>query len=131
MGVFTVPIKDIMISKLITLKPGDTIKYALEVMNIKEINGAPVVDDLGRLVGMIVKADIYRFLMEDGHYDTCPVDWVMTKRVVTSSPEDDLKKVAQKLRDYKIIAIPIIEEDNKLKGIVSIEDVVDYFLKNA
>ncbi|GAA0721705.1 CBS domain-containing protein [Clostridium malenominatum] len=124
------PIKDIMVSKLITLKPEDEVKYALDLMSANNINGAPVVDDSEVLVGMIVKADIYRFLMEEGHYDTCPVDWVMTKKVITASPEDDLIEVADKLRKYNIIAIPIVDEKEKLKGIVSIEDVVDYFLHN-
>ncbi|WP_315120103.1 CBS domain-containing protein [uncultured Clostridium sp.] len=118
-----------MISNLITLKSEDTVEYALKLMNQKKINGAPVADDAGKLVGMIVKADIYRFLMEEGHYDTCPVDWVMTKKVVVASPNDDLVEVAKKLREHNIIAIPVVEEDNTLKGIVAMEDIVDYFLR--
>ncbi len=51
-------------------------------MSENNINGAPVANEEGNLIGMIVKADIYRFLMEEGHYDTCPVEWVMTKEVL-------------------------------------------------
>ncbi|MEW9096255.1 MAG: CBS domain-containing protein [Clostridiaceae bacterium] len=117
-----------MVSNLITLEPEDTVEYALKLMNQKKINGAPVIDGSGKLLGMIVKADIYRFLMEEGHYDTCPVEWVMTKKVVAASPNDDLVGVAKKLREHNIIAIPVVEEDNTLKGILTVEDIVDYFL---
>lgn len=124
-------IKDIMTSKLITIRPEDTVKKALDIMNENKINGTPVIDEDGYLVGMIVKADIYRFLIEEGHYDTCPVDWVMTKQVVTGKLDNSLIEVAEKLRDNNIIAMPIVDADNMVKGIITIEDVVDYFIKKV
>ncbi|KAJ53525.1 CBS domain-containing protein [Clostridium tetanomorphum] len=122
-------IKDIISPNLVTVKPEDTLKKTLNIMNKENINGTPVVDDNESLVGMIVKADIYRFLMEEGHYDTCPVDWVMTKNVVTGKLEDDLLEVGRKLREKDIIAMPIVDEENIIKGIITIEDIMDYFLK--
>ena len=124
-------IEDIMTSKLITVRPEDTVKKALDIMNENRINGTPVIDEFGHLVGMIVKADIYRFLIEEGHYDTCPVDWVMTKQVVTGKLGNSLIEVAEKLRDNNIFAMPIVDEDNKVKGIIAIEDVVDYLMKKV
>lgn len=122
---------EIMNSKIIKLKKEDTLSKALDIINENNINGAPVVDDSGKLLGMIVKADIYRFLMEEGHYDSCPIDWVMTKNVITADGEEDILDIARRLREKDIIAIPIVDKEDKVKGIVSIEDIVDYIIKKA
>lgn len=122
-----------MLSKIITydiirLSPNDTLIKALEIMNNNNINGAPVVDDNGLLIGMIVKADIYRFLIDQGHYDTCPVEWVMTKKVITASKDEDVINIAKRLRENDIIAIPIMDNDTIL-GLATMENIVDYFIE--
>ncbi|AKA68203.1 MULTISPECIES: CBS domain-containing protein [Clostridium] len=121
-------INEIMHSDIVKLRIDDNLKKALETINANKVNGAPVVDENDKLVGIIVKADIYRFLMEEGHYDTCPVDWVMTKNVVTASKDEGIVEVAARLRENDIIAIPIVDGD-VLKGIVTIEDIVDYIIE--
>ncbi|KZL91172.1 CBS domain-containing protein [Clostridium magnum] len=121
-------ISKIMHSNIIKLKIEDTLSKAIDIMNDNKINGAPVVDDDGKLVGMIVKADIYRFLMEEGHYETCPVDWVMTKEVITASISEDILDIAKRLRQNDIIAVPIIDE-GVIVGIVTIEDIMDYIIE--
>lgn len=120
-------IKYIIKTDVITIKVDDSLKKVMSLMNDKKINGAPVVDENNCLVGMIVKADIYRFLMEEGHYDTCPVDWVMTKQVITCNENDDILSIAKKIRSESIISIPVVE-NSKVIGIVSIEDILDYFI---
>lgn len=120
---------DIMRSDIVKLKGEDSLHKALDIMYDHNINGAPVVDEDGKLVGMLVKADIYRFLIEEGHYDTCPVDWVMTKDVVTAKSEEDILVVAKRLREKNIISIPVIDDENTVKGIISIEDIMDYIIK--
>lgn len=117
----------IMRRDIIKLSPEDTLIKALEIMNDNNINGAPVVDSTETLVGIIVKADIYRFLIEEGHYDTCPIDWAMTKKVISASKHEEVIDIAKRLRENDIVAIPILD-DNTVIGIVSIEDIVDYFI---
>ncbi|MFL0196354.1 CBS domain-containing protein [Clostridium sp. WILCCON 0269] len=124
-------IKEIMRSDIVKLKKEDSLCKALDIMDAHNVNGAPVVDENGQLIGMIVKADIYRFLMEEGHYDTCPVDWAMTKDVVIARSEEDIMIVAKRLRKNNIVAIPIIDDKSVVKGIVSIEDVMDYMIKKS
>lgn len=120
-------ISDIMLCDVIKLKPEENLKKALSIMDSNKINGAPVVDENDKLVGMLVKADIYRFLMEDGHYDTCPVDWVMTKNVITASKSETIDSVAQKLIDNEIVAIPVVDGD-LVVGLASIEEVLKHYV---
>ncbi|BAH06492.1 CBS domain-containing protein [Clostridium kluyveri] len=124
-------VQEIMKSNIVKLKKEDSLCKALDMMDDHNVNGAPIVDEDGQLTGMIVKADIYRFLMEEGHYDTCPVDWAMTKDVVVAKSEEDIMTVAKRIRENNIVAIPVIDDKNVVKGTVSIEDIMDYVIKKS
>lgn len=110
-----------------TIHANDSIDKALDFMNESSLNGMPVVDDDNNLVGMVVKADIYRFMVHPGHYVSCPVEWVMSKSVIVAQSNEDLYTIAKRLRKNDIIAMPVVE-NNKIIGIISIEDLLDYFL---
>jgi CBS domain-containing protein len=110
-----------------TIHANDSINKALDFMNESNINGMPVVDDDKKLVGMVVKADIYRFMVHPGHYVSCPVEWVMSKTVIVAQSNEDLFTVARRLRKNDIVAMPVVENE-KIIGIISIEDLLDYFL---
>ena len=120
-------VKDIMKKDVITVKPSDTAGKALQIMKEKKINGTPVVNDNNFLLGIVVKADIYRFLIQPGHYEDCPIEWVMTKEVVRAYPDEEIIEAAKRLRSNNVIALPVVEGDY-LVGIVTIEDIVDYFI---
>ncbi|NLY76460.1 MAG: CBS domain-containing protein [Tissierellia bacterium] len=123
-------IRDIMKSPVIAVTPEETVGKALDIMYRENINGMPVLDKDGNLLGIVVKADIYRFLIDPGHYKSCPVEWVMTKEVVKAYAHEDIKVVAKRLREKDVIALPVIEGD-KVVGIVSIEDFVDLFIETC
>ncbi len=123
-------IREIMKSPVIAIRPDETVDRALDIMNKEKVNGTPIVDEDNRLVGMIVKADIYRFLMDPGHYKSCPVEWVMTKEVIKAHADEEILDVAKRLRDYNIIALPVVEGDNdEVVGIISFEDILDYYIE--
>lgn len=122
-------ISQLMRRNFITIQEDETIETALEKMSTMKVNGAPVVSREGKLVGMVVKADIYRFLITPGHIDKCPVEWVMSKNVITAAAEDDVLSVARSLRKNKIIAVPVMDGEN-VKGVISIEDILDFFIKS-
>jgi len=105
----------------------DPIDKALELMDEFNINGMPVVNDKDALVGMVVKADIYRFMIHPGHYVSCPVEWVMSKSVIQAQSTEDLSTVAKRLLKNDIIAMPVVENE-KIVGMISIEDLLDYFV---
>lgn len=121
-------VREIMKSPVISVTPDETIGKALEIMHRENINGMPVLDKDGQLVGIVVRSDIYRFLIDPGHYKSCPVEWVMTKDVIRAYAHEDIKVVAKRLREKDVVALPVVEGD-KVVGIISIEDFVDYFIK--
>ena len=110
-----------------TVNVNDTIDTALALLHSSKLNGVPVVNNNKKLVGMVVKADIYRFMIQPGHYDSCPVEWVMSKSVIIAQSDEDLLTVAKRLRDNSIIAMPVLDKDEVI-GIISIEDLLDYLI---
>ncbi len=110
-----------------TINVNDTIDKALAMMHELRINGMPVVDSNNALVGMVVKADIYRFMIHPGHYVSCPVEWVMSKSVILAQPDEDISIVAKRLRKNDIVAMPVVENE-KIVGMITIENLLDYFL---
>ncbi|OHW61577.1 inosine-5'-monophosphate dehydrogenase [Andreesenia angusta] len=120
-------VRDIMSSPAITVTLEDAAKYALDLMKEKDVNGTPVVDSNGKLEGMVVKADIYRFLIEPGHIGDCPIDWVMSNDVVSIAPDETVYSANRKLRDKKVTSVPVVE-DGVVVGVVSFEDLLDYYL---
>ncbi|MFW2491453.1 CBS domain-containing protein [Clostridium chromiireducens] len=111
-----------------TINVNDTINQALDLMDKLNVNGMPVVDNKEKLVGMVVKADIYRFMVHPGHYVSCPVEWVMSKSVILAQPDEEIIAVSKRLRENDIIAMPVVE-DERIVGVINIEDLLDYFLK--
>lgn len=120
-------IKDIMNKSTIFFNEEDLIVNALKKMDEENINGAPIVNKDNEVVGMIVKADIYRFLTREGHTEEYPLNLVMSKNVISANPKEDIKTVALRLRQNDIIALPVTE-NNKLIGFISIEDILDYLI---
>lgn len=123
-------VKYIMTKDVITVKSTDSVGDTLEKMRIHDINGTPVVDDDNKLIAMLVKADIFRFLIDPGHIGHSPVDWVMSKNLISCSEDDDIIEVTRIIRKNNITSIPV-QKDGKLVGIVSFEDLLDYFLEKV
>lgn len=123
-------VKDIMTKEVVTVKSKDSVGDTLRKMRSHSINGTPVVDDEDHLIGMLVKADIFRFLIDPGHIDESPVDWVMSKELISCDQEDEVLEVTKVIREKKITSIPV-ESDGKLVGIVSFEDIIDHFLEKC
>jgi CBS domain-containing protein len=121
-------ISNILKHNPIALKVNDNIDKALKLMDKFDLNGMPVIDDKEVLVGMVVKADIYRFMITPGHYEDCPVDWVMSKSIILAQADEDIIVVAKRLRKNNIISMPVVENE-KLVGIISIENLLDYYIE--
>ena len=95
------------------------IKDALEIMSNYKISGVPIVNDKGHLEGIITNRDI-RF---ETNYDR-PIYEVMTSEDLITAPEnislDDALKI---LKSHKIEKLPLVDDENHLKGLITIKDI--------
>jgi len=121
-------VNEVMSHPVISASPDETIHEVLKKMEEKDVNGMPVVGGNGRLEGMVVKADIYRFMIDPGHMEVCPVSWVMSKEVVTAGLNEDILDAAIRLRERNIVAMPVIDGD-EVAGVITLEDIVDFLIE--
>lgn len=112
--------KDIMTTKVVTVKPSTSIADAARLLVRRKISGVPVVDekDKTKVVGILTEADL---LAAPAGAKT--VADVMKKRVVSVSSSTSVDEVAEILVKKKIKRVPVIDE-GKLVGIVSRIDVL-------
>lgn len=108
-----------MIYDPVTIKRGSTVADALRMMEEYHIGGIPVVDDCGKLVGIVTNRDL-RFERNLAR----PVDEVMTSEgLVTTTQSTDLEEAADILQRHKIEKLPVVSSDGRLIGLVTYKDI--------
>ncbi len=108
-----------MISNPVTIQKGATVANALSLMAEYKIGGIPVVDDSGYLVGIVTNRDL-RFQREMQK----SIDEVMTKdNLITTSRSTNLEEAAEILQQHKIEKLPVVDENNKLIGLLTYKDI--------
>ncbi len=104
----------------ITLNPGDTIGFALELMRENRIGGIPVVDGARKLVGILTNRDL-RF--EKDHQRK--VSEVMTQQnLITAREGITLAEAETILQSHKIEKLPVINESGMLTGLITYRDIL-------
>lgn len=108
---------------VITIRPDQTIREAIAMMENSNIGALPVLTPAGGLVGIITERDIIRHLVDNERLFGKAVSEIMTAEVITGLAQDDLDSVAVTMTEKRFRHLPIMKED-ALVGIVSIGDVV-------
>ncbi len=109
-----------MIQDPITLSETATVGDALSMMSENKIGGIPVVDDQGKLVGIVTNRDL-RFEKEMAK----PIDQVMTKEhIVTTDKPKDLKAAESILQEKKIEKLPVVDDSGRLMGLITYKDIL-------
>lgn len=145
--------KEIMSTNVITVKKDSTIEEIANVLTDNNISGVPVVDDDGRVIGMVSQKDLlYKdveprfpavveilggliFLKGVKQYQeelkklvAAKAEDIMTKKVVTVTEDSEVERVAELMIEKDINRIPVLSQ-GKITGIVSRADIVRYIAK--
>ncbi len=118
---------DIMSTRIVEISADKKIAHAKELMKIKKISGIPVVDEQRRLVGIISIEDIIHALEFNTIND--PIRRIMSTRVVSLRRGDSLAAVVDKFENFKFGRFPVVDEDNRVCGIISKEDILHGILE--
>lgn len=109
-----------MIIDPITLHPNATIAEALRLMKENRIGGIPIVDEGGKLLGILTNRDL-RFEKNTKRL----VSEVMTSQNLIIAPEGtDLKKAEKILQQNKIEKLPVVNKHGKLAGLITYRDIL-------
>ncbi|MEM6766677.1 MAG: IMP dehydrogenase, partial [Bacteroidota bacterium] len=109
-----------MIVDPITLTAEDTLLRATQIMAEHRIGGIPIVDDHGKLIGIITNRDL-RFAEANGR----KVKELMTSENLITAPEGTtLEKAKGILQEYKIEKLPVVDAHGKLVGLITYRDII-------
>jgi CBS domain-containing protein len=119
-------VRQILASKgrvVITIQPGQEVREAIGLLTQHRIGALVVVGEKSRPVGIVSERDIVRRAAEDENVFSQSVGEIMTKRVITGIPQDEVASVAHTMTEGRFRHLPIVEGD-ELVGIISIGDIL-------
>lgn len=108
-----------MIKDPITLSKTHTLSDALGVMKENRIGGIPITDETNTLIGIITNRDL-RFQLD---LNTLIEEVMTTEGLITAASGTDLKEAEQILQQYKIEKLPVVDENQKLLGLITFKDI--------
>jgi IMP dehydrogenase len=109
-----------MIVNPITLRPGNTIQEALQLVREKGISGLPIIDELGRLVGILTNRDL-RFA---GNFSDKISTIMKAAGLITAGENVTMAEAKQLLHINRNEKLPVVDKDNFLIGLITFKDIV-------
>ena len=139
-------VREVMTTDVMTVGPDIGLKAAARVMIDRGISGLPVVDDAGKLVGIITEADFvkqeadrshrrYRRLLDalfgerEHRLVGENVGDAMTRHPIVVDPETRVAEAAREMADRGIKRLPVVNDSGELVGIVSRADIMAAFVR--
>lgn len=132
------PITNLMVTDVVTIQKGEPVSRAKQLLAEGEFHHLPVLDG-DKLVGMVSSIDIMRLSFEAYNTDERTMDVVLDKTfileevmetdLVTISHKDTVRRAVNLLSEGKFHSLPVVGEDEGLKGIVTSTDLIRYLMK--
>ena len=142
-------VADVMTSEVLTVKKETALKEAIQILANKKISALPVVEETGKLVGILSEGDLmwqesgvepppYIMLLDSIIYLQNPaqhdkaihkalgqtVGEVMSDRPLTIKPQQSVREAARLMHDKKIRRLPVVDEGDCVIGIITQGDIV-------
>ena len=130
-------VEEFMTKDVITLRPDDTVAKALATMRDHAISRIPIVDEEGRLEGLVTLHDLIlrfikpRFRAKAGELAgekippfSMPLRDVMIRGVITVLPDAKVREAVATMRDNDIDGLVVVNENNKVVGILTVKDLL-------
>ncbi len=118
-------VRDIMTVNASACRPESDLASAAMIMWKHDCGSVPVVNGAGVIVGIITDRDICMSLaFNERAAANVTVGEIVTGKVYTCAPDDDVKDALQIMSDQKLRRLPVVDNDGALRGILSINDVI-------
>jgi CBS domain-containing protein len=116
--------RDIMTANPQCVTPEDSVSRAAEIMRDSDVGVVPVVQDQAsmRLTGVVTDRDLALRVVAERRGADCTTGDVMSSRVTTAGPDDDIDQVMELMKRDQVRRIPVVEGD-RLIGIIAQADV--------
>jgi CBS domain-containing protein len=117
---------EVMTKTPVCCQPNDMVAKAAQLMKLENIGSIPVIENeqTQKLVGIVTDRDLALKIVAEGlDAKSTKVEAVMTRKVVTCRAEDGMQKALDAMSEHQLRRIPIVDNDNKILGIISQADV--------
>lgn len=115
---------EVMSTPTIVARMNDTLEDAARLMYESGVGSIVVVDDDGRLAGILTRRDVL-YLVAKGEAKRNPrLSTIMSTSVITGSPDEALSSILHKMRDAGVKHVVIVDDKEKPVGIVSMWDIL-------
>lgn len=116
------PIADLLSPRVVSVGPEDTVRVAIGRM-LEEDTGSVAVCEEERLVGIFTERDVLRLAGGGANFDELRVRDVMTRTLVTTTPDVDVLDAARLMGEKKIRHLPVLHGEHLL-GVVGIREIM-------
>ncbi len=110
-----------MITDPVTLHAGATLHEAEDLMHRFKFSGVPIIDQVGRLVGILTNRDI-RFC-EGSDFDRPVSEFMTSAGLVTAEVGTTLEQAKAVLQKHRIEKLPLVDADGFLRGLITVKDI--------
>lgn len=111
-----------MIINPVTVSPQAKVKEALSLMERYKISGVPVVDESGKLVGILTNRDLRFMKPEDKEKRVS--QFMTSENLITAKEGISLEEATEVLQRHRIEKLPIVDSDGKIIGLITIKDIM-------
>lgn len=106
---------DVMIRDVPTIEEGSTTAVTARRLINLEVNHLPVLNSSGQLVGIVTSWDIAKAVAKNYLW----LDEIMSKNVITTTPDDPIESAAKKMEEHSISALPVVDEEQHVIGLIT------------
>ena len=115
---------EVMVRPVISARKNASARdVALQLMN-GLYSGMPVTDNDGKVIGVITEIDLLNAVMEGKELEKMVAGDIMTTEVVTVDPDAQISEIIKIMNEKKIIRVPVVSKEGKLRGVVSRCDIL-------
>ncbi len=112
-----------MTTKLLTVRPDDSMDLAASIMDWKRVRHVPVESDEGGLVGLVSHRSILKKIVDGDDHKGTAISEIMNENPIFADPKTTTIEAIQIMRDKRISCLPVVE-NGKLAGVITEYDLI-------
>jgi len=116
-------VREVMTDNPRCVTPETPVAEAARLMKSEDVGSLPILEG-EKVTGIVTDRDIVlQAVAEDKNPSGMPVREVASRELVTVGQDDDLSEALRRMASYQVRRIPVVDEDNRLVGIISQADI--------
>src|SRR5215471_16973077 len=115
---------DVMTTNLVAAREGTTAREIGTKLLIGNFNGLPVINSSIKVIGIVTAVDVLRAIRQGKNFDSIRAVDIMTRNPVVVKQDTEINEVIELILQKHIILVPVINDQQRLVGVVSRLDIL-------